>query len=279
MQHKTVRLTTLLLIAAFFIAIFRTSATVADDFEGTIKLEGEDTFSLTASEMQLFDFNNIAPGDVRTGTLHIENTTDSKMECRIISIMSYSKDKRLFNAMRLRIMDRKGGELYAGPYGIKGSEPLAVISVKAKSIKTFDLEVTFPTDEGNEYQAAEMDSIWTFEARVFDKSASSDNEDDGNDKNNSGNGNANDSGGDMGTHPDGSKGDNDTKPGASETGSSETNGTGKDTSGVKTGLDLTLSNAKLITGLILVCLCFLVSVVTSIRIYAAKHKRTNRTTK
>lgn len=317
MQRKTARFTLLLFAALFFTSVFMPQLTNAADFDGTVKLEGEETFSLTADELRLFDLENIAPGDVRTGKLHIENTTNSKMECRILSIMSYSKDKRLFNAMKLRITDENGTELYTGPYGGNGSEPLVSIPLNGKQVKALDVEVTFPSDKGNEYQATKMDSIWTFEARVFDASTPSDNGDKDNDKdddnkgdsskgddnkghdngngnasgsgngsgNNSGNGNGglNNSGNNSGNHSEGLNNGNGNSPGASEQGSGNGAGVakdnGRDTSWVKTGLDLTLSNSGLIIGMILVGLCFLAAIVTTIRIYDTKHKRKDKTKK
>lgn len=294
MQRKTAQHATFLLATLLFISIFMPRLASAADFEDTVKLEGEETFSLTASEMRLFDFENIAPGDVRTGKLHIENTTDRKMECRILSIMSYSEDKRLFDAMRLRITDGNGTTLYDGPYGCNSSEPLTAISLNPKKVRTLSLEVSFPAVSGNEYQAAEMDSIWTFEARVFDKSTPSDNgsKDDGNkgDDNkgdNGGNGNgdggSNSSGDSSGNPSEGQNKGNGNNSGDSEqgsdTGSRAAKGNGKDASGVKTGLDLTLSNSGLIVGMILIGLCFLAAIVTSIRIYAAKHKHKDDTNK
>lgn len=317
MQRKTARFTMLLFAALLFTSVFMPQLTNAADFDGTVKLEGEETFSLTADELRLFDLENIAPGDVRTGKLHIENTTNSKMECRILSIMSYSKDKRLFNAMKLRITDENGTELYAGPYGGNGSEPLVSIPLNGKKVKALNVEVTFPSDKGNEYQATKMDSIWTFEARVFDASTPSDNGDKDNDKdddnkgdsskgddnkghdngngnasgsgngsgNNSGNGNGglNNSGNNSGNHAEGLNNGNGNSPGASEQGSGNGAGVakdnGRDTSWVKTGLDLTLSNSGLIIGMVLVGLCFLAAVVTAIRIYDTKRKRKDKTKK
>ena len=280
MRRKAAHSTLLFLAVLFFTSIFMPQLTSAADFEGTVKLEGEATFSLTASEMQLFDFENIAPGDIRTGNLHIENTTDTKMECRIQSIMSYSEDKRLFDAMRLRITDKNGTTLYDGPYGNNDSKPLAVISVKPKKMRILFAEVSFPVDSGNAYQAAEMDSIWTFEARVFDAQSPSDTENKDDNKgegNHKGDGNGNPGSpnapsSDKGNHSDGPKGDNNSKPGISEQGSGKAK---KGGSGVKTGMDLTLSNSGFIVGLSLIGLCFLASVVTGIRIYIAKHKRGN----
>lgn len=317
MQRKTARFTMLLFAALFFTSVFMPQLTNAADFDGTVKLEGEETFSLTADELRLFDLENIAPGDVPTGKLHIENTTNSKMVCRILSIMSYSKDKRLFNAMKLRITDENGTELYAGPYGGNGSEPLVSIPLNGKKVKALNVEVTFPSDKGNEYQATKMDSIWTFEARVFDASTPSDNGDKDNDKdddnkgdsskgddnkghdngngnasgsgngsgNNSGNGNGglNNSGNNSGNHSEGLNNGNGNSPGASEQGSGNGAGAakdnGRDTSWVKTGLDLTLSNSGLIIGMILVGLCFLAAIVTAIRIYDTKHKRKDKAKK
>ena len=317
MQRKTARFTMLLFAALLFTSVFMPQLADAADFDGTVKLEGEETFSLTADELRLFDLENIAPGDVRTGKLHIENTTNSKMECRILSIMSYSKDKRLFNAMKLRITDENGTEFYAGPYGGNGSEPLVSIPLNGKKVKALNVEVTFPSDKGNEYQATKMDSIWTFEARVFDASTPSDNGDKDNDKdddnkgdsskgddnkghdngngnasgsgngsgNNSGNGNGglNNSGNNSGNHSEGLNNGNGNSPGASEQGSGNGAGVAKDngrnTSWVKTGLDLTLSNSGLIIGMVLVGLCFLAAVVTAIRIYDTKRKRKDKTKK
>ena len=329
MQRKTARFTMLLFAALLFTSVFMPQLADAADFDGTVKLEGEEAFSLTADELRLFDLENIAPGDVRTGKLHIENTTNSKMECRILSIMSYSKDKRLFNVMKLRITDENGTELYAGPYGGNGSEPLVSIPLNGKQVKALDVEVTFPSDKGNEYQATKMDSIWTFEARVFDASTPSDNGDKDNDKdddnkddgnkgddnkghdngngngsgsnsgsgngsgnnsgngsgNNSGNGNGglNNSGNNSGNHSEGLNNGNGNSSGASEQGSGNGAGVakdnGKDTSWVKTGLDLTLSNSGLIIGMILVGLCFLAAIVTTIRIYDTKHKRKDKAKK
>lgn len=321
MQRKTARFTLLLFAALFFTSVFMPQLTNAADFDGTVKLEGEETFSLTADELRLFDLENIAPGDVRTGKLHIENTTNSKMECRILSIMSYSKDKRLFNVMKLRITDENGTELYAGPYGGNGSEPLVSIPLNGKQVKALDVEVTFPSDKGNEYQATKMDSIWTFEARVFDASTPSDNGDKDNDKdddnkdngnkgddnkghdndngngngngsgnnsggeNGNGNGGSNSSGNNNGNHSEGLNNGNGNGniSGASEQGSGNGAGVakdnGRDTSWVKTGLDLTLSNSGLIIGMILVGLCFLAAIVTTIRIYDTKHKRKDKAKK
>lgn len=260
MRYRTKCFTTLLFTTLFFISILIPTA-LAADFEGKIKLEGEENFSLTASQMRLFDFENIAPGDVRTGTLQIENTTDMKMECRIASVMSYSEDKRLFNAMKLRITSRDGTVLYDGPYGGRGSESLAAISVKPQKAKTLNVEVFFPSDMGNDYQAAEMDSIWSFEARVFDAKAPSDNSNKDND--NKGELNKGDKG----------NGSGDSGKGSGAGSGAADKGSDKHKSGVKTGLDLTLSDSGLIIGLILVGLCFLAAIVTSVRICAAKRKR------
>lgn len=329
MQRKTARFTMLLFAALLFTAVFMPWLANAADFDGTVKLEGEETFSLTADELRLFDLENIAPGDVRTGKLHIENTTNSKMECRILSIMSYSKDKRLFNAMKLRITDENGTELYTGPYGGNGSEPLVSIPLNGKQVKALDVEVTFPSDKGNEYQATKMDSIWTFEARVFDASTPSDNGDKDNDKdddnkddgnkgddnkghdndngngngsgsnsgsgngsgnnsggeNGNGNGGSNSSGNNNGNHSEGlnNGNGNGNSSGTSEQGSGNGAGVakdnGRDTSWVKTGLDLTLSNSGLIIGMVLVGLCFLAAIVTAIRIYDTKRKRKDKAKK
>lgn len=271
MRRKTARFTMYLLIALLFTSIFIPSAFAAD-FESEIKLEDEETFSLTASELQLFDFENFAPGDIRTGKLHIKNITDRKMECRILSIISYAEDKSLFNAMALRIMDENGTELYSGPYGRNDSEPIASITVKPMRSTTLDLEVSFPASKGNEYQAAEMDSIWTFEARVHDAKAPSDN---GNKDDNKGETSGDT---DKNNNPGASKGDKGTGSGDSGKGrgagsEAADKGSHKDRSGVKTGLDLTLSDSSLILGLILVGLCLLAAIVTSIRVYAAKRKQ------
>ena len=277
MRYRTKCFAALLFATLFFISILIPTAFAAD-FEGKIKLEGEENFSLTASQMRLFDFENIAPGDVRTGTLQIENTTDIKMECRIASVMSYSEDKRLFNAMKLRITSRDGTVLYDGPYGGRGSESLAAISVKPQKTKTLNVEVSFPSDMGNDYQAAEMDSIWSFEARVFDAKAPSDNSNKDND--NKGEQNKGDASGDVDKNnsPVVQKGDKGNGSGDSGKGSGAGSGAAdkgshKHKPGVKTGLDLTLSDSGLIIGLILVGLCFLAAIVTSVRICAAKRKR------
>lgn len=102
-----------------------------------------------------------------------------------------------------------------------------------------------------------------------------DNKGDGNHKGD-GNGNpgsSNAPSSDKGNHSDGPKGDNNSKPGISEQGSGKAK---KGGSGVKTGLDLTLSNSGFVVGLILIGLCFLASIITVIRIYAAKRNRKNR---
>ena len=280
MRRRTARLTTFLFTMLLFISIY-TSTALAADFKSEITLEGNQNFSLTASSLRLFDFENIAPGDVRTGQLHIKNTTDRKMECRILSVTSYAKDRRLFDAMRLRITDSHGNELYNGSYGCNDSKPLASITVKPQLVKVLNVEVTFPANKGNEYQSTEMDSIWTFEARIDDASTPSDDD-------NKGDGNKDDDKtGDDGNKPgenndsDDHKRDTGTGSGNSEKGNGngsgsnkkDDHGNGKDRSGVKTGQDLTLSDSGLLIGFILVGLCFFASIVTSIRIYAAKRKR------
>lgn len=277
MRYRTKCFTTLLFTTLFFISILIPTA-LAADFEGKIKLEGEENFSLTASQMRLFDFENIAPGDVRTGTLQIENTTDMKMECRIASVMSYSENKRLFNAMKLRITSRDDTVLYDGPYGGRGSESLAAISVKPQKTKTLNVEVSFPSDMGNDYQAAEMDSIWSFEARVFAAKAPSDNSNKDND--NKGEQNKGDTSGDADKNNspvvqngDKGNGSGDSGKGSGAGSGAADKGSDKHKSGVKTGLDLTLSDSGLIIGFILVGLCFLAAIVTSVRICAAKRKR------
>lgn len=277
MRYRTKCFAILLFTTLFFISILIPTA-LAADFEGKIKLEGEENFSLTASQMRLFDFENIAPGDVRTGTLQIENTTDMKMECRIASVMSYSENKRLFNAMKLRITSRDDTVLYDGPYGGRGSESLAAISVKPQKTKTLNVEVSFPSDMGNDYQAAEMDSIWSFEARVFAAKAPSDNSNKDND--NKGEHNKGDTSGDADKNNspvvqngDKGNGSGDSGKGSGAGSGAADKGSDKHKSGVKTGLDLTLSDSGLIIGFILVGLCFLAALVTSVRICAAKRKR------
>lgn len=136
--------------------------------EGEIELTGtfKGKFSLDSSDLYLFKLENMAPGDSWEGKIHVKNSASDKMEISIISIVSNLEDTKLFDALQLKIM-LGNEEVYSGSYG-GTKEPISKFyPVGAGKTLTFDVQVTFPKECGNEYQGTKMDSTWTFEGRYY----------------------------------------------------------------------------------------------------------------
>lgn len=286
MRKYTFRFSAILMAAVLFFSFLPLRA-FASDFTSEIELEGAETFSLAVSDLHFFDFDDLSPGDVRRGKLLVTNTTDKDMDFSIVSIISYAKDDRLFDAMDLRI-SQNGKELYSGPYGGNGDTITDYVPIKARKEKTFDVEISFPSSSDNTLQGTEMKSIWTFESRTSEKGDTPDKGDTGDkgdrgDKGDKGEpGDAPGNNGDNGHKGNGENGSGNGNNGSGNTGSGDHGGSGNGNGGkgdkgwVKTGLDLTLSNSGFVIGLILVGLCLLATLITAIRICSAKKKNKDK---
>ena len=122
-----------------------------------------DKFELKLGENNLFDIAIMNPGDVWENSIDIKNTTGYDMEVRLFEVTNNIEDTMMFDVLQV-IIEIDGEVVYEGPYNeIPASE-----WIKIKNGETAVVKVTleFPGECGNEYQAKEFDSLWTFEARM-----------------------------------------------------------------------------------------------------------------
>lgn len=160
--------TALLAVLVLFMALWPIQASAAEPtYTGSIELTGEytGTFTLESSAMDLFNLENIVPGDSWQGKVEVKNTASRDMEICILSIVNdLENDSVLYDKLDLKIF-REEEEIYSGSYGATKESISKFYTVRPNETIDFDITVTFPEDAGNEYQGKKMDSTWTFEAR------------------------------------------------------------------------------------------------------------------
>lgn len=152
-------------------------AELIPSFEWTQQLTGEYTgkFDLTSEDMELFNLENIAPGDSFVGKIHVKNNARDKMEISIISIVSNLEDLTLFDALELEIKV-EDEIVYTGSYG-KTEAPISdFYLISPRDTVTFDVTVSLPIETGNEVLNKKMDSTWTFEANYYNRPVDDDDE-------------------------------------------------------------------------------------------------------
>lgn len=166
------RMFSLFLLLLLTFSILPVQSLAAEDmYEGEIELTGKfnGTFTLDSSTMELFNLENVVPGDTWKGKLHVKNAGGAKMEIAIISIVSNLEDLTLYDALDLKI-SLGSEEIYNGSYGAT-QEPISKFyEIPAQEKITFDLVVSLPKTAGNNIQNKEMDSTWTFEGRYYGSS-------------------------------------------------------------------------------------------------------------
>lgn len=160
--------TVLLAVLALFMALWPVQANAAEPtYTGSIELTGKytGTFTLESSAMDLFNLENIIPGDSWQGKVEVKNTGTRNMEIAILSIVNDLQDNDiLYDKLDLQIF-REDEKIYSGSYGATEANISKFYTVRPNETIDFDITVTFPEDAGNEYQGQKMDSTWTFEAR------------------------------------------------------------------------------------------------------------------
>ena len=160
--------TALLAVLVLFVALWPIQADAAEPtYTGSIELTGKytGTFTLESSAMDLFNLENIIPGDSWQGKVEVKNTGSRNMEIAIVSIVNDLQDNDiLYDKLDLQIY-RENEEIYSGSYGATNANISKFYTVRPNETIDFDITVTFPKDVGNEYQGQKMDSTWTFEAR------------------------------------------------------------------------------------------------------------------
>ena len=158
----------LLFTALLLILAVLAPKTSAAEYDPVIKLTGRDAegkYELTTKDLYFFHMENIAPGDSLTGSVKVENDTASDMAVSVHSIKSaLEKDTALVDVLDLNI-SVAGEESYHGDYAA-GRTGYYLLS--SGEDLYFDIEVTFPSTAGNEYQGAQMDSTWTFDAIYYE---------------------------------------------------------------------------------------------------------------
>ena len=122
-----------------------------------------DMFELTTDGDSIFDIPIMNPGDRWENKVEIKNSTGEKMEVRLSEVVNKIDDDMLYNVLKIKIIIN--GELfYEGSYNnIPQSQ---WIPVKNNEKVVIEVEMEFPGECGNEYQAKLLDSEWKFEARL-----------------------------------------------------------------------------------------------------------------
>lgn len=143
-------------------------ADTGNGWEENIELTGEfsGTFTFTSNTSQIFRVDNAAPGDSWDGQITIRNSAGDYMEVALLTIVSELEDLELYNALTLDIQV-SGETVYSGGYGDTPSQITPYYVVPAGSSLVMDVSVGFPSRYGNEMMGKEMNSTWTFEARLW----------------------------------------------------------------------------------------------------------------
>lgn len=120
-------------------------------------------FELNTDGDSIFDIPIMNPGDRWENKVEIENTTGETMEVRLFEVVNKIEDDMLFNVLKIKITI-DGEVFFEGTYNnIPQSEWIAL---KDREKVVFEIEMEFPGECGNEYQAKVLNSEWKFEARL-----------------------------------------------------------------------------------------------------------------
>lgn len=129
---------------------------------------------ITVDQTDLFNITNLYPGQPPSESkqpLKIKNTGSFDLQCNITSELT-SGDQRLFNVLKLNILDDHGAAVYSGSLGALSE--LSLGTIKPRSSKTFDFMLELPVDVDNSYQALSTSFQFTLAAT----GGSSDDDDD-----------------------------------------------------------------------------------------------------
>ena len=162
------RLLTVMLLMLMVFSLFPVQAFADNGDEWAFELTGDfnGQFDLSSRDVEIFNLEDMVPGDSYEGKIKVKNNTKGKMEISIISIVSNLTDNLLYDTLELQI---KQGDnvIYDGSYG-ETSKPISdKYIVPVGKTLTFDIVVSLPFAAGNEIANKEMDSSWTFEANHY----------------------------------------------------------------------------------------------------------------
>ena len=176
MNHQTrsrpVRIGVLLLALLLLVSLsplVGTAKAAGDGWKENIVLTGnfQGIFTLDSNTSEIFRVDNAAPGDSWRGSITIENRAGTPMEVALLSIVSELEDLDLYNALTLDIHVGQF-QVYTGSYGATPIPVSPYFVVASGASIVMDVTVGLPATVGNEMMGKEMDSTWTFEARLLD---------------------------------------------------------------------------------------------------------------
>ena len=116
-----------------------------------VELKANDS-GITIDQTDLFNITNLYPGQPPSESkqpLKIKNTGNSDFQCSITSKLT-SGDQKLFDVLKLNILDDKGVAVYNGSLGNLTEQSLGTIRPRAS--KTLDFALELPADVDNSYQ-------------------------------------------------------------------------------------------------------------------------------
>ena len=135
-----------------------------------IELDGTftGTFDLSTNTSQLFHIENMVPGDMWSGTIHVKNSAPDKMDFAVVSVTSNLEDTLLFDNL-VTGMAINGETVYEGTYGFENSQEYMTkfYTLQPGDVLELDVNVLLPETVGNELMGKEMDSTWVFEANYY----------------------------------------------------------------------------------------------------------------
>lgn len=130
-----------------------------------IELTGDQS-GITVDQSELFNISNIYPGQpavVSKQPLKIKNTGTGNLSCVISSELS-SGDTKLYDILKLEILDREGAALYSGSLGGLKDFSLGTIKPGEFNSKTYNLTLELPADVDNSYQALSTSFVFNIAA-------------------------------------------------------------------------------------------------------------------
>lgn len=135
---------------------------------------------ITIDQTDLFNITNLYPGQPPSESkqpLKIKNTGNSDFQSSITSKLT-SGDQKLFDVLKLNILDDKGVAVYSGSLGGLTGQSLGTIGPRASKTLGFTLEL--PADVDNSYQNLST----SFQFTIAASGGSGDDGDDGDDGDN-----------------------------------------------------------------------------------------------
>ena len=167
MYKKAVGMTKVTFLLVIAIIIFMTFAKIDSSFAADHEIIGNNFGISIVQNSPLFNIQNMAPGDSENSTITIKNQGNSVFSVSL-AMNKVSGDDILFQNLEIHISNDSQTSYYNGT--LVGLKNIDIGSVLPGSEKSYNLNVVFPLQLGNEFQKKSLAVKLVFTALSPDSS-------------------------------------------------------------------------------------------------------------